>query len=86
MTALEAAALGVPLVAHAVGGLLEVVPSEFLVIDHTARGYSDAIGRALAADARAIATAKSAQVMQDYSSTRNATRIRSLYQRLQTEK
>jgi glycosyltransferase involved in cell wall biosynthesis len=82
MTALEAAALGVPMVAHAVGGLPEVVPSEFLVADHSAHGYGNAISRALAADARAIAAAKSVQVLQDYSSTRNAARVRALYEQV----
>lgn len=43
MTALETLALGKPLIAHKVGGLIEVLAnsSELLVSEHTAEGYSN---------------------------------------------
>lgn len=85
MVALEAAALGIPTVAHAVGGLLEVVPPEFLVTRHDASGYAAAVRRALEDDGRAIAGQKSAQVLSQYSAATNADRVRTLYERVIAE-
>lgn len=79
MTALEAAALGVPTVAHAVGGLVEVVPPEFLVVRHDVQGYRDGLLRALYADARVIAEKYASDNLQRFSAQRNAERIHALY-------
>jgi glycosyltransferase involved in cell wall biosynthesis len=82
MTALEASALGVPLVAHAVGGLTSVVPQEFLVHQHDATGYKAGVLRALRADGRAIAMEKAESTLNKFSAQRNAERIRALYEQL----
>ena len=82
MTALEASALGVPLVAHAVGGLTDVAPQEFLVLRHDSAGYSEGVLRALRGDARSIAKEKAVSVLEMYSADRNAHRIRRLYEQL----
>lgn len=79
MIALEAAALAVPTVAHAVGGLIDVVPREFLVTRHDAKGYSEAVLRAVQKDARAIIEPCAANAMMRYSAKRNAERVRVLY-------
>ena len=75
MTALEAAALAVPTVAHAVGGLVEVVPQEFLVARHEVDGYKDGILRALRADGRVIAEKRASATLQRFSAQRNAERV-----------
>ena len=80
MIALEAAVLAVPTVAHAVGGLVEVVPKEFLVSRHDARGYGDGILRALGADAREIAAKGAADTTGRFSAQWNAGRVRELYE------
>lgn len=82
MTALEAAALGVPMVAHAVGGLLEVVPREFLVTRHEAGGYRDGILRVLCADGRVIAQSHASATLERFSAERNAERIHALYEQV----
>ena len=85
MTALEASALGVPLVAHAVGGLTSVVPQEFLVVRHDSAGYGEGVLRALRADARSITMKKAASILETFSARRNAHRIRLLYEQLMGE-
>ena len=80
MTALEASALAIPLVAHAVGGLADVVPQEFLVVRHDAAGYGERVLRALRSDARSITSNKSASILEKFSAHRNAYRIRRLYE------
>ena len=82
MIALEAAALGIPTVAHAVGGLIDVVPQEFLVVRHDAPGYRDGILRALGADGRALAKTRAAETVVRYSAARNAEKVRALYEEL----
>ena len=82
MTALEAAAVGVPTVAHAVGGLTEVIPREFWVTQHDALGYRDAVSRALREDARFIAKSMARKTCVRFSATRNATLTHALYERL----
>lgn len=79
MISLEAAAIGVPMVAHAVGGLLDVAPDEFLVSQHDPRGYSRGILRALQADGRAIAARRAIGALARFSAQRNAERVRALY-------
>lgn len=89
MTALEAGVLGVPLVAHAVGGLLDIVPESLLVRAHDAAGYAATMRGVLAADTAAAAAAAAAdmsrRVRSDYSSVRNASRIRLLYEQVRAE-
>jgi len=80
MTALEAAALAVPTVAHAVGGLVEVVPDEFLVPRHEVTGYRDGVLCALHADSRVIAENHATIVLQRFSAQRNAERVHALYE------
>lgn len=86
MISLEAAALGVPTVAHAVGGLMEVVPAEFLISRHDAYGYKDGILRALGADGRAIAAKRAAETVTRFSAQTNVERVRALYERVLAEK
>lgn len=86
MISLEAAALGVPTVAHAVGGLVEVIPEEFLVSRHDARGYKDGILQALRENGRDIATRHATTILRRFSAQRNAERIRALYQQVVEER
>lgn len=86
MISLEAAALGVPAVAHAVGGLVEVVPEEFLVSRHEASGYKDGILRVLRADGRAIAASRGVETATRFSAQRNAARVRALYEEVLAER
>lgn len=86
MVALEAAALGVPTVAHAVGGLLEVVPSEFQVTRHDAQGYKEGVERALCIDGRSIAERQAAAIRVRFSAQRNAERVRALYEQVLVER
>ncbi len=85
MISLEATALGVPLTAHAVGGLNEVVPKEFLVSRHDAHGYRDGILRTLCDDGRGVAAQQAATVLTQFSAQRNAERIRALYEQVVAE-
>ncbi len=82
MTALEAAALGIPTAAHAVGGLRDVVPEEFRVTRHDAIGYRDGILRALQAEASGITRARAELTLRRFSARCNAERIRLLYEQL----
>ena len=79
MAALEAAVLGVPTVAHAVGGLVDVVPVELQVTRHEPQGYCDAARRALRDDAREVAAKHAKRVLERFSAERNAERMRALY-------
>ncbi len=82
MTALEAAVLEVPTVAHAVGGLPSLVPSEFLVTRHDGVGYAAAVVRALREDARLIAARRVPAMLERYSAKHNAAQVRALYDQL----
>jgi glycosyltransferase involved in cell wall biosynthesis len=86
MISLEAAVLAVPTVAHGVGGLVEVVPEEFLVSRHDAQGYKDGILRVLRADARVIAAKRATDTVTRLSARRNAERVRALYEELLIER
>ena len=86
MISLEAAVLTVPTVAHAVGGLVEVVPEEFLVSRHDAQGYKDGILRALRADGRVIAAQYATGTLARFSARRNAERVRALYEEVLADK
>jgi glycosyltransferase involved in cell wall biosynthesis len=79
MTALEAAVVGVPLVAHAVGGLLDVLPESCLVHAHDAAGYAHAIRTLRAGGGREAAAFAAQRVRADYSSARNAASIKAIY-------
>ena len=85
MSALEAIALGIPIVAHAVGGLTNVVPQEFLVVRHDPVGYKEGVMRALRDDAGAITARHATATLERFSARRNAERIRALYAQLITE-
>lgn len=82
MTALEASALGVPLVAHAVGGLANVAPREFLVVRHDAAGYGEGVLRALQPDARSITLRNADSILAKFSANHNAERFQLLYEQL----
>jgi glycosyltransferase involved in cell wall biosynthesis len=86
MISLEAAALGVPTVGHAVGGLVDVVPEEFLVVQHDAYGYKEGILRLLRADARTITAKRAAETAVKFSASRNAEIVRALYEEVLTER
>jgi L-malate glycosyltransferase len=86
MISLEAAALGVPTVAHAVGGLIEVAPEEFLVSRHDGHGYKEGVLRALRADGRAITGKRGAETVTRFSARRNAQRVRALYEEVLAER
>ena len=85
MVALEAAALEVSTVAHAVGGLIDVVPAKLQVERHDALGYSAAILRALTPDGRADCRRQAKLIHKTYSARRNAELMRDLYERVITE-
>ncbi len=78
MTALEALALGTPLVAHSVGGLRELLVnhSQSLVERHNAKGYVDALSYLLS---RCI---KLPSLPEQYKATQNATSVNASYQQL----
>lgn len=80
MTCLEALALGVPMVAHAVGGLRSVLPQHNLVFRHAPDAYRDAVLKVVSAGSRASNVQR--DVLEKFSAERNAERIRLLYQDL----
>ena len=82
MTALEAAALEVPTIAHAVGGLVDVVPEEFLVARHEPEGYGEAILRAIRDENRTIARKRATETLLRFSAKGNAERVRAVYEQL----
>lgn len=86
MISLEAAALEVPTVAHAIGGLVEAVPQEFLVVQHDACGYRDGILRAVREDGRDITAKHTQSLLEKFSARRNAQRVRALYEQLVQER
>lgn len=79
MTALEAVALGTPLIGHRTGGLIEVLSDypQLLVEDHTPRGYAECLVRLLSESERPTITEN-----ERYTAERNAERTVDLYQRL----
>jgi glycosyltransferase involved in cell wall biosynthesis len=82
MTALEALVLDVPLVAHAVGGLLNIVPPGRLVQRHDASGYQSAVQRLFQDPGRLGDAELRRRVLDEYSSERNAARTLALYEEL----
>lgn len=85
MVALEAASLGVATVAHAVGGLPDLIPGPLLVARHDALGYRDGVLKALGPDAQAIVQDGAAERLQRFSSIGNAERIRRVYEQVIAE-
>lgn len=77
MTALETLALGKPLIAHSVGGLVEILADypELLVTDHSPTGYSNKI-------LQIMQSKPSVQLKKSYTSHANATATLALYQTL----
>lgn len=77
MTALETLALGKPLVAHSVGGLVEILADypELLVTDHSPAGYSSKILQIMHSNPRV-------QLNNTYTSHANAAATFALYQQL----
>jgi glycosyltransferase involved in cell wall biosynthesis len=82
MTALEAAALEVSTVAHAVGGLVDVVPEAFLVTRHDSEGYGEAILRAIRDEGRIIVRERAPKTLLRFSAKGNAERVRAVYEQL----
>ena len=82
MTVLEAAALEVPTVAHAVGGLVDVVPEEFLVARNDSDAYGEAILGAIRDEGRIMSRICAAETLLRFSARGNAERVRALYGQL----
>lgn len=88
MTALEALAVGTPLVAHAVGGLLAVLEEESggsLVTTHNANAYASALQTLLTQTSYARAQLISAgqkRLQQRYTAEANANQVKNLYQKI----
>ncbi len=82
MTALEAAALEVPTIAHAVGGLVDVVPEAFLVARHESEGYGEVILRAIRDEGRTIVRERATETLRRFSAKSNAERIRAVYEQV----
>jgi len=78
MVALEACALGVPMVAHDVGGLRELLPAERLVHRQAPDAYADAIESA-ADQLRHTVKASAAPLPDRFTARQNAATIRALY-------
>lgn len=77
MTALEALALGTPLIAHKIGGLTDVLENypDFLVSDHSPEGYAAVIGKFLSNSLK-----KQFELPMRYKSEKNRDSTKSLYQ------
>lgn len=77
MTALETLALGKPLIAHSVGGLVEILADypELLVTDHSPTGYSNKM-------LYIMQTKPSVQLKKAYTNHTNAAATLALYQKL----
>jgi glycosyltransferase involved in cell wall biosynthesis len=82
MTALEAAALEVPTIAHAVGGLVDVVPEAFLVARHESEGYGEAILGAIRDESGIIVRERATQTLRRFSAKGNAERVRAVYEQV----
>ena len=78
MTALEALALGTPLVAHQTGGLVEILADyqQLLVNEHQPSAYARCIATLLQSGAPRV------ELRDSYKSTNNTLQVVELYQRL----
>lgn len=82
MTLLEALALGVPVVAHAVGGMQVVLDGTLallLVHQHDPQGYATAVVRVLQQTHSNLSTAARARVAERYSAAGNADVVYQIY-------
>ncbi len=79
MTALEAMALGTPLIAHATGGLVEILAEypELLVKEHSPRGYAKAMRKI-----RPLLQEKRTRISSQYTAENNMKSTRKLYEML----
>lgn len=85
MTPLEALAVGTPVVAHAVGGLRDILAGDAagqLVESHTAPAYGQALLKLLAKDRAALRQAGLARVRERFSVERTANQTAALYREL----
>jgi glycosyltransferase involved in cell wall biosynthesis len=82
MTALEAIALGVPIVAHAVGGLSEQLPDVLRITRHDGIGYAHGIMCALREFSNDISKINDANYLERFSAHNNAIRIRAIYEEI----
>lgn len=78
MSALEAMALGTPLVAHNIGGLTDILQDypDLLVFEHTPEGYAEKVRWLL------VAPTINVTLTDAYTATRNAAETLSLYHAL----
>lgn len=78
MTALEALALGTPLVAHRTGGLVEILADyqQLLVNEHQPSAYASCIAAVLRSGVPRV------ELRDSYKSTNNRLQVVELYQRL----
>ncbi len=87
MTLLEAIAVGTPVLAHAVGGMLEILGDKcggVLVTEHNANGYSAGLVELLAMPAHELVAAGAARLAERYSAQSNARAVRELYRAYST--
>jgi glycosyltransferase involved in cell wall biosynthesis len=81
MVALEALALGVPIVAHSTGGLKMLLPMHNLVCNHTAAGYAEKL-RSMFKDAKTGQTPVALPLPNQFTAQSNGTRMTALYSEL----
>ena len=82
MTPLESIAVGTPVVAHAVGGLVPILEGGCggtLVSDHSPRGYADAVERTLLAGRDALIARGRERLQHRYSAGANAAAVAAMY-------
>lgn len=85
MTALEAIAVGTPVLAHAVGGLKTILANGqggLLVSDHSPEGYATGLQRLMNQDVAALIRAGQTHLAQRYSAAGNARAVARLYGQL----
>ena len=85
MVVLEALSLGVPVVAHAVGGMPEVlegIPGQRLVTQHTAQGYATAIAELAATEPLENPPRRECRLPADFEISHTAAAYAALYRDL----
>lgn len=88
MTLLEALALGTPVLAHAVGGMREVLSGGggVCITDHTADGYARGLCELLDVDREELKRAAQARIERHYSAHRNAQGVIDVYRTLLSQR